>query len=164
MACAKGWHDWIIIFNVKATCILVRFGVWSHKPFVTWLHASWKPSSQTDGNKADNNWRNSTGKKQWLITLVKIHQILTASRSQPQKDKMGKYGQISKIKAVHNMEINIFHSCYLLNIRSQTVLTHKPGQNGCCFADILKCIWLIKRLDSNSLKFIHDGLTDNKAA
>ena len=27
MTCAEFWHDWIIIFNVRATCIFTRFGL-----------------------------------------------------------------------------------------------------------------------------------------
>ena len=31
VASAKLWHDWSIIVCIKAECILMRFGLWTHK-------------------------------------------------------------------------------------------------------------------------------------
>ena len=36
MACAKLWHDLMIIFHVRATCIVKRFWLWVCKSFVWW--------------------------------------------------------------------------------------------------------------------------------
>ena len=120
-------HLWPGKINTKGTSKHLKK---AHKSSLKCVPACWKPSLQIDGNSADNNWRNSTGKKQWLITLVKIHQILTASRSQPQKDKMGKCG--------HN---TIWQSAFLQMLYDKWKLigsfnTLKPEQKRWHFEDI----------------------------
>ena len=41
MTCAKLWPDSIIIFQVKATWVLTRFGLWAHVSFVQWAPDPW---------------------------------------------------------------------------------------------------------------------------
>ena len=37
MTCAKFWPDLIIILQANASQILMRFGLWAHKPLVEWI-------------------------------------------------------------------------------------------------------------------------------
>ena len=83
MVCAKLWVDQIINFYIKATCVLTRFGLEVHKPFVKWLLGTlfyelqiWKKMCSPDVKK---HWSDQTTifavvtyAKLWPDWIIKI--------------------------------------------------------------------------------------------
>ena len=63
MACAKLWLDLIIIFHVKAICIVTSFGWCAHEPFV-----SWSPGLDSGQLAAPGSGPQQVAPHQWQTT------------------------------------------------------------------------------------------------